>query len=218
MEPSGVTTTPPNLVLSSGLPRVHCDTSSKSLKKMLNIFINLPPGYTASYWPLAGICVTVSSHSARFQSIWFAFGEAMMTSADFLVINVPRNGFQNQMLHYLLWNQGEVDQHVVSLVLPPPFLKIGVAFSFLQFPDTFRSHHDRWKIIKSGFAMVSARLLSTRGYIPSEPMDSGMPSSQKHSLTWSSSMKSTLSIFEPFPSSQDLWSLTLSIAPSQGCC
>lgn len=113
MELSGVTTTPPSLVLSSGLPRVHCASSSESLKKMLNIFINLPLGYAVSYWTLTGICdwspLSVSSHSARFQSIWFGFGEAVLTSDDLLVINVPRNGFQNQILHYPLWNQGDID-------------------------------------------------------------------------------------------------------------
>ena len=63
-----------------------------------------------------------------------------------------------------------------------PFLKIGVAFVFLQSSGTSPSHHDHLKIIESGLAMTSASSPSCCWCIPSGIMDLCMSSLLKYSL------------------------------------
>lgn len=53
-------------------------------------------------------------------------------SDDFLLPNVPGNGFQDKLLHPLPRDQGEADWPAVLWVLLAIFLKPGMTFALLQ--------------------------------------------------------------------------------------
>lgn len=75
-----------------------------------------------------------------------------------------------------------------------PFLKTGVTFAFLQYSGTSLSLHDQSTILENDLTVTSASSHSTRGCIPSGPMDFHMSSLPKYSLICFSSNKGTPSL------------------------